>query len=90
MPATSGMAFVIVTHLAPEQESYLTELIQPYTVMPVQQVCAIPETLDISVDIQTLNPKTVSQGCSTNAPKACKIEGACRFKAAVLDKPGLL
>lgn len=38
MPATSGMAFVIVTHLAAEQESHLTELLQPSTVMPVLQV----------------------------------------------------
>ena len=38
MPATSGLAFVIVTHLAAEQESHLTELIQPYTTMPVRQV----------------------------------------------------
>ena len=32
------MAFVIVTHLAAEQESHLTELIQPHTTMPVLQV----------------------------------------------------
>ncbi len=38
MPLTSGMAFVIVTHLAAEQESHLTELIQPRTLMPVLQV----------------------------------------------------
>ncbi len=38
MPATSGLAFVIVMHLAAEHESHLTELIQPYTIMPVRQV----------------------------------------------------
>jgi two-component system CheB/CheR fusion protein len=38
MPATSGLAFVIVMHLAAEHESHLTELIQPYTTMPVRQV----------------------------------------------------
>jgi len=38
MPATSELAFVIVMHLAAEQESHLTELIQPYTTMPVLQV----------------------------------------------------
>jgi two-component system CheB/CheR fusion protein len=38
MPATSGLAFVIVTHLAAEHESHLTELIQPHTTMPVLQV----------------------------------------------------
>src|SRR5690349_7923631 len=38
MPTTSGMAFVVVTHLAPEHESHLAALLQPYTAMPVLQV----------------------------------------------------
>ncbi len=38
MPATSGMAFVIVMHLAPQHESYLSQVLQPYTTMPMQQV----------------------------------------------------
>ncbi len=38
MPAASEMAFVIVTHLAPEQESHLATLLQPCTAMPVLQV----------------------------------------------------
>lgn len=38
MPSNSGLAFVIVTHLAAEQESHLTELISAYTTMPVLQV----------------------------------------------------
>lgn len=38
MSSNSGLAFVIVTHLATEQESHLTELISAHTTMPVLQV----------------------------------------------------
>lgn len=38
LPADSGMAFVVITHLAPDQESLLPELLQRYTDMPVSQV----------------------------------------------------
>ena len=34
MPAVSEMAFVIVMHLAPEHESHLATLLQPFTTMP--------------------------------------------------------
>jgi len=44
MPAANDMAFVIVTHLAPEQESHLATLLQPYTTMPV---CQVTETLQL-------------------------------------------
>ncbi|MCC6453769.1 MAG: PAS domain-containing protein [Caldilineaceae bacterium] len=37
-PNDSGMAFVIVTHLAPDHESHLAELLQSATTMPIQQV----------------------------------------------------
>ena len=38
MPSGSGMAFVIVQHLAPDHKSMLTELIQRYTQMQVFEV----------------------------------------------------
>jgi two-component system, chemotaxis family, CheB/CheR fusion protein len=38
LPADTGMCFVVVTHLSPEHESMLAELLQPYTQMPVRQV----------------------------------------------------
>lgn len=34
----TGMAFVLVTHLAPDQKSYLTEILERYTRIPVQPV----------------------------------------------------
>jgi len=38
VPEDSGLAFVIVVHLAPDQESHLANLLQPSVKMPVQQV----------------------------------------------------
>ena len=40
MPPDSGMAFVLVQHLAPDHASLLPELLAKYTRMPVQQVTA--------------------------------------------------
>ncbi|HYQ26510.1 MAG TPA: chemotaxis protein CheB, partial [Polyangiaceae bacterium] len=37
MPATSGLAFVVILHLAPEHESSLAEVLQQATGMPVEQ-----------------------------------------------------
>src|SRR5215469_4432178 len=36
--ADTGMAFVLVTHLAPDQKSYLTGILERYTRIPVQAV----------------------------------------------------
>lgn len=38
MPPEPGMAFVVVTHLHPEHESHMAELIQNHTAMPATQV----------------------------------------------------
>jgi two-component system, chemotaxis family, CheB/CheR fusion protein len=38
LPASTGLAFVVVTHLDPERESILGELLQAHTAMPVRQV----------------------------------------------------
>ena len=35
MPADTGMAFVLVQHLAPQHKSMLVELLQPQTTMPI-------------------------------------------------------
>ena len=40
LPAETGMAFVVITHLHPEHESHLAELLQKSTRMPVMQVTA--------------------------------------------------
>ena len=37
MPADSGMAFVVLTHLAPDQESALSAVLQRFTRMPVAE-----------------------------------------------------
>jgi two-component system CheB/CheR fusion protein len=38
LPGDTGMAFVVVTHLHPEHESHLAELLQKHTKMPTMQV----------------------------------------------------
>ncbi|RYD30841.1 MAG: hypothetical protein EOP86_19170, partial [Verrucomicrobiaceae bacterium] len=38
MPADTGMTFVVVTHLAPDHESLLADILQRSTSMPVVQV----------------------------------------------------
>src|ERR1700744_2738898 len=38
LPAEPGFACVVVTHLSPGHESHLSQLLQPHTAMPVQQV----------------------------------------------------
>ena len=38
VPADSGLAFVIVVHLAPDHKSLLADLLQPHTRFPVEQV----------------------------------------------------
>ena len=40
MPPDSGMAFMLVQHLAPDRASLLPELLAQYTRMPVQQATA--------------------------------------------------
>jgi two-component system CheB/CheR fusion protein len=38
LPSDTGMAFVVITHLHPEHESHLAELLQKQTSMPTRQV----------------------------------------------------
>src|SRR5262245_44406586 len=38
VPADTGLAFVVVVHLAPQRESHLAELLQPRAKIPVRQV----------------------------------------------------
>lgn len=38
LPGDTGMAFVVITHLHPEHESHMAELLQRHTVMPTSQV----------------------------------------------------
>jgi chemotaxis response regulator CheB len=40
VPTDTGMTFVVIVHLSPEHESVMAELLQGYTLMPVQQVQA--------------------------------------------------
>jgi two-component system CheB/CheR fusion protein len=35
---STGMSFVLITHLAPDQKSFLSEIVEHYTQMPVQSI----------------------------------------------------
>ncbi len=41
LPSDTGLAYVVITHLHPEYESHLPELLQARTHMPVQQVTGL-------------------------------------------------
>src|SRR5215212_9373168 len=41
LPSDTGMAYVVITHLHPEHESHLAELLQTHTHMPVRQVTGL-------------------------------------------------
>jgi two-component system, chemotaxis family, CheB/CheR fusion protein len=41
LPNNTGMAFVVITHLHPEHESHMAELLQRHTHMPVMQVTGL-------------------------------------------------
>src|SRR6476659_7217269 len=41
LPSNTGMAYVVITHLHPEHESHLPELLQRHTQMPVRQVTGL-------------------------------------------------
>ncbi|MEX1026048.1 MAG: chemotaxis protein CheB [Planctomycetota bacterium] len=43
MPATTGASFVVVVHLAPDHDSYLSDLLQAHASMPVQQISETTE-----------------------------------------------
>lgn len=38
IPTNTGLSFVVVVHLSPDHKSLLSELLQPHTQLPVEQV----------------------------------------------------
>src|SRR5690348_484422 len=80
MPAASGMAFVIVTHLASEQASYLSELLQPYTVMPVLQV---QEVIEIERNQVYVIPPNRNLSTIDSHLRVSPIEAARRNRAPI-------
>jgi two-component system CheB/CheR fusion protein len=47
VPENSGLAYVVIVHLAPEYKSHLADLLQPHTAMQVLQVT---ETMELKPD----------------------------------------
>jgi two-component system, chemotaxis family, CheB/CheR fusion protein len=79
LPGDSGLAFVVVTHLAPEHESHMAEILQNRTKMPVLQVngrldiepnsvYVIPPNREIFVADSHLDVKTFEAARGSRTP----------------------
>ncbi len=79
MPAESGMAFVVVTHLDPKHESWLAEIIGRRTTMPVtaardgdevapQRVYVLPPGVIMTIEGGHLRLRGRTAGISERAP----------------------
>jgi len=80
MPAANDMAFVIVTHLAPEQESHLATLLQPYTTMPV---CQVTETLQLERNQVYVIPPNRNLATIDSHLRLLPLEAARRNRAPI-------
>ena len=69
VPDTSGLSFVVVTHLAPDHESHLAEVLQARTSLPVTQVTD-PTELDANHVYVTPPGKTLVMEETTLVPHA--------------------
>jgi two-component system CheB/CheR fusion protein len=70
LPRDTGMAFVLIQHLAPHQESLLTEILSRATQMPVNQVQDSMVVEPNRVYVIPPNKKmTISQGVLNLAPR---------------------
>ena len=61
LPGSTGMAFVVITHLHPEHESHMAELLQRHTQMPVQQVNGLMSVENDHVYVIPPNRRLVMQ-----------------------------
>jgi two-component system CheB/CheR fusion protein len=79
LPADTGMAFVLVQHLAPKHESILSELLGKATKMPVVEVAqgmrvqrnhvyVIPPNADMSIDDSALHLSPLSENRALRMP----------------------
>lgn len=60
IPPDTGLAYVIIVHLSPEQKSHLAELLQPHIAMPVQQV-------NTTVPLLANHVYVIPPGCNLSA-----------------------
>ena len=74
MPPDSGMAFVLVQHLAPDRASLLPELLAQYIRMPVQQATA---ALHVEPNHVYIIPPDATMTIATCMPQAIHGRAMC-------------
>lgn len=79
VPAQPGMAFVVLTHLAPDRDSYLTEILARHTELPVQvatddqkveinRVYVLPPNASLTIAGGRLRLNEAEPGCHERSP----------------------
>lgn len=80
VPKDSRLAFVIVVHLSPEHESHLSELLQPFVEMPVQQV---QETVKLQRDHVYVIPPNANLNSIDTHLRLSELEETRRERAPI-------
>jgi two-component system CheB/CheR fusion protein len=82
MPADSGLAFVIVTHLTPDQVSHLPDLLQTHTAMPVVEV---HQNIQIEINRVYVIPPNRYLSAIDSHLRLSKVQGEQRRPQAPID-----
>ena len=80
VPAESGLAYVVVVHLAPDQKSLLADLLQPHVKMPVTQVTA---TVALEADHVYVIPPNANLNTIDTHLRLSKLEERRRERAPI-------
>lgn len=80
VPEKTGMAFVVVVHLAPDQKSMLAELMQPHVKLPVQQVI---ETVPLEADHVYVIPPNANLDTIDTHLRLSQLEESRRMRAPI-------
>jgi two-component system CheB/CheR fusion protein len=80
VPEDTGLAFVVVVHLAPDHESHLAEVLQPAAKLPVQQVT---QTVPIEADHVYLIPPNANLNAIDTHLRLSKLEKRREARAPI-------
>ncbi len=75
MPSDSGLAFVLIQHLAPRHQTLIPELLAPLTAMPVQQVSEETIVEPNHVYVMPASMTLTIDDCVLYASKALRLHG---------------
>lgn len=80
VPVDSGLAFVVVIHLAPQYESHLSDLLQPCSLIPVSQVT---ETTSIEPNRVYIIPPNANLNAIDTHLRLSKLEAERKDRAPI-------